>query len=606
MRKFNQSYVNLLRVLTHYDVISFDIFDTAIYRAVTNPEDVFIILGKEYFLPNFRQLRVNAEKNAREKYLKQRNSREVTIKEIYTEFQKASRINIDQAIYLELAYEKKICYANPYIKYIYDCLQEQNKTVIFTSNMYLNKELMKELLSSCGYSRGEVYVSCDYFANKRNGKLFEYVLKDFQGKKIIHIGDDYDADVIGPESIGIKGFNYEKSTKQNKKIKIGEASYLGTSIYNAVVNNYLNNRFTCETSDKMHTVYKHGFKYGGPFILGYVQYIHEFCKKNEIDKICFLARDGDFLQKIYNYIYKETAIPNEYLLWSRKVALNTMPELYLEDIFDSTIIRRLRAGIEIQYSEACERLGIKKESLRKNYRLNSSNIEAFKLYFLSRVEDLVEKSNKLKENTTKYLKEIFKSAKHVALVDIGWRASGALSIAKIAKEEKLDIKFKAIVAGNYAYKPSYDAVFDKTKFINSFLFSDSFNREIALDFQKDIEKIIPLVEIFCASSESPSFNGISEDKQRNVIYNFDVPEVENYSLIKRIHDGEYDFIKEYINRTKNIQSEAELRGNDVYWFLKNGLNNETLRKDFQNYTYPRFITDTTDIIKIDNLGDFWK
>lgn len=604
--KFPQSYVNLLRKISHYDVVSFDIFDTAVHRIVTNPEDVFLILGEKFGIPNFRELRINAEKLAREKAFKDFGVREVTIFDIYKEFNKFSSINIEEAIKAELSVEKKICYANPYIKYIYDCLREQGKIVVFASNMYLNHDLMHELLAKCGYDTNNIFVSCDYRANKREGALFKIIKSIYKEKKILHIGDDYAADVAGPIKVGIDGHQYERSTNLNKKINIGQASYLGSSIYNAIVNNYLNNKFTTEEKIKRKTLYKHGFKYGGPFVLGYVTFIHDYAISNGIEKICFLSRDGDFLQKIYNYVYKDKAVPNEYLLWSRRVAMSALPSSYMMDIFDSVIVRRLRAGTKIEYSEACNRLGIEPTNREINKCIDNETIESLKEEFLSNSKKLDQAAERTRQATIEYLKKIFDKYRKVALVDIGWRASGALSINQISSMAGLNVQLTALVAGNYAYKSSYDAIYDKTGFIVPYLFSDTLNREIAIDFQKSVERIIPLVEIFCASSTSPSFEGFSLNDNGEIRYKFGTPEVENYPTIDLIHAGELDFVKEYISRTKDIQTIAKLRGNDIYWFLKNGLNNKTLIKDLQNYTYPRFVDGSTKELKIDSLGEFWK
>lgn len=607
MKKFKQSYVALLREVTHYDIVSFDIFDTAIHRILTNPEDVFIILGQEFGLPNFRQLRIEAEKKARDKAYAKTGRREVSLREIYTEFNRISIINIDEAVLKELKVEKNVCFANPYIKYIYDCLKGIGKKVIFTSNMYLNQPLMVELLAECGYKNDDVFVSCDYCANKRDGSLFKVIRKKFKDRKIIHIGDDYEADVEGANKEGIQAHQYMRATKLNRNPVIGKASYLGSSIYNAIVNNYLNNNFSTEEEIKRSTIFKHGFKYGGPFILGYLNFIHNYAKQNNIEKICFLARDGDFLQQAYRLIFNKYAVENEYVLWSRRTAMNAMPSLYMADIFDSVIVRRINRGIKLSYLEACERLGItgsREEVLDQD--INTENIITLKEDFLSQSNKLENSAKEVYEATVEYLKGIFSSCKRILLVDIGWRASGALSIKHIAHKANIDVELTAMVAGNYIQKTSYDAIYDKTGFIKSYLFSDSLNREIADDFQKNIERLVPLIEVFCASSLSPSFIGFEKKTKKCLMYRFDVPEVENYRTISLIHTGEIEFIKEYIKKVQKIGEIGNLRGNDVYWFLKNALNNKTLISDLSSYTYPRFVSDASDRIKIDSLGDFWK
>ena len=70
-------------ILTHFDTISFDIFDTLIERSVSKPTNIFEIvgekvLGKEH-RREFLENRIRAEKKAREK------SCEITLDQIYQE-----------------------------------------------------------------------------------------------------------------------------------------------------------------------------------------------------------------------------------------------------------------------------------------------------------------------------------------------------------------------------------------------------------------------------------------------------------------------------------------------------------------------------------------
>ena len=56
----------LAQKLSGYDVISFDIFDTLIFRNVEKPTDVFYFIGQALGYPNYKKLRRDAEKQSRE------------------------------------------------------------------------------------------------------------------------------------------------------------------------------------------------------------------------------------------------------------------------------------------------------------------------------------------------------------------------------------------------------------------------------------------------------------------------------------------------------------------------------------------------------------
>lgn len=53
---------DLARVLMNYDVISFDIFDTLLFRPFEKPTDLFIILQDKWDYVNFYNIRIEMEK----------------------------------------------------------------------------------------------------------------------------------------------------------------------------------------------------------------------------------------------------------------------------------------------------------------------------------------------------------------------------------------------------------------------------------------------------------------------------------------------------------------------------------------------------------------
>ena len=96
LKKFSRfSYLSpeyISHIALNYDVISFDIFDTLLFRLVCNPYDVFLLMESKYNFKNFSALRIKAESNARGE--KNHNKKkEVSLQEIYTVFAEECRIN---------------------------------------------------------------------------------------------------------------------------------------------------------------------------------------------------------------------------------------------------------------------------------------------------------------------------------------------------------------------------------------------------------------------------------------------------------------------------------------------------------------------------------
>lgn len=601
--KFNQNIVSLIRKLMKYDIISFDFFDTLVFRCVTNPNDVFLFLSNKYENINFSEIRINSENIAREKKNKKIGTLEVNIFEIYQEFNKFKKINIENAVKIEFEQEKEICYANSYMLAVYKSLLAEGKKIIITSNMYFPEKYIREIAKKCGYNFfDKIYVSCDHLMNKKDGSLFKYIKNQNSDKKIIHIGDTYEVDVEGAIKADIDVHYYERCTNYNKKINICGSSYLMASIYNAISTNYLNNKFNISSYTKKNIYYQHGFKYAGIFIYGYVKFIQKICKDNKVDLILFLSRDGDFLRKVYNLLGGD--IINKYVLWSRKASLTTMPELFLNDIFNNIVTRRINQGYKYNSEFYIKKLGLNLEFKKlKNKIITKDNIEEFREFFLDNSKKIIDNSILCKKGAREYFKNIIKSYQNIAIVDIGWKSSGAMSLTNFFRDY-LDYtgKIISIVSGNVSQKRNFDSSLTLCGKIISYMFSEYNNRDLCLDFQKNIEYLTPIFEIFGASSESPSFISFGY-KNNTYKLNFDIPEVENYKIINSIHEGALDFIKliDPISNNLNIS----ISGRDVYCFIKNSLNNKHIYNDFKHYTYPRFISDEMNETNISELGNIW-
>ena len=203
---------SLVNTLLNYDVISFDIFDTCIFRPFKTATDLFSILEKEYKIENFKDIRIKAEIEARAKTNKPNG--EIDIFDIYNEIT-TTLPNCVCTAEKEIMLELELCFANPYMLEIFNILKQHNKTIIAISDMYLPKETILKILNKNGFTNLEnLFVSNEYKCNKSNGKLFKIVKKLYKNKKIIHIGDNYLADIIGANKAKIDSYFYQKQIKK--------------------------------------------------------------------------------------------------------------------------------------------------------------------------------------------------------------------------------------------------------------------------------------------------------------------------------------------------------------------------------------------------------
>ena len=178
-RKFPLSVDAYVEKLAKYEIISFDIFDTLIFRPFSLPMDLFRIVGEKLGILDFTNIRVWAEWDARRKCNARHGHMEVTLANIYDNLEEDLGVSSKRGQAEEIDAELSLCYANPFMLEVWNRLLNMGKRIIVISDMYLSSEVLSRMLEKNGFIGYEkLYVSCEYGKSKANGKLFQYVLED--------------------------------------------------------------------------------------------------------------------------------------------------------------------------------------------------------------------------------------------------------------------------------------------------------------------------------------------------------------------------------------------------------------------------------------------
>lgn len=297
-------------LIDSHNVVFFDVFDTLITRDCSKPTDVFELVEQTYnkavkdsHLCNFCRMRQEAEK---------RSARTVTapnLDEIYDHlsldaFQKIKLKDIEIDIERKLSVKKYTGYA------LYQYAKQQGKQIIAVSDMYLGSGIIREMLSAVGYSIDSVIVSCDYRAEKFNGKLFQIALDNISVSKndIIHFGDNPVSDIIGAMRAGIDCLWIPARKNLSYFKKSGDSfadNYLLPFVANRVP--LIENKTTAL-----------GYETCGPMIVGFCQWLHQKLHDGHFNKALFCARDMLQTYQIYLEMYPEDKDLACYFYASRK------------------------------------------------------------------------------------------------------------------------------------------------------------------------------------------------------------------------------------------------------------------------------------------------
>lgn len=439
--------------LQKYQIISFDVFDTLLKRDVKHPADIFDIMSEHIvnskLASNFSTLRQVAEKTARKKSKK----KEISLEDIYNNFPDISDVEIQSLIKLEKETESRFLHANIDMLDIFDECVRQGKTIYFISDMYLPSDFIAKILHREGFSGyTQLFVSTDYNAVKSDGSLFELVKcnQNIDASKWIHVGDSYQSDKKAAEANGIKA--YQIPTLYNKLY--GSSIATTNELKDNILYSFINNRIPNHSSD----YYKFGYNYFGPFLWGYINWLHKEFQTYKPKKIFFFARDGLIMKKAYEMIFS-TDTPIAYLEVSRKAL--RIPILYIDNEL-STVIDMLPPSGYFTLEMLLDCVGIDESEIKEllnqyqfeiGMNLNAKEIvnDAQFKNFYDEIKPLIVKKSKLSYKLlSQYISDYDVNGKF-AIVDIGW--SGGMQRYMIETLEKLGIKHE--IHGYYTGVVSY-------------------------------------------------------------------------------------------------------------------------------------------------------
>ena len=576
-----QTVEQYLSRMSGFDIVSFDIFDTLIFRCLEKPTDLFWMMGEELEITDFKRLRMLSEHEARVRCQEKTGTMEITLDEIYEVLSEKILLEPD-ASRKELELEERFCYANPFMLEVWRKLVSAGKPIVVVSDMYLPEAFLQRLLEKNGFTGYEkLYVSNTYRKSKAEGSLFRLVKEELEGKsgktlKIIHVGDNVISDGDRAVKNGFESLPYGKTDQKTNVYRSHDMSLMIGSAYRALIDNHLYNGLYSFSME-----YEYGFVYGGLFVLGYCHFIHEYCRQKGIDKILFLARDGDMIQRVYEKLYPEEK--TAYGLWSRKTATKLMAERDRSDFFRRFIYHKVNQSISVEKALESMELGALTEELRSAGRgqlrpedlltnKNSRELEAFLRENWEKVQAVYAEQQSAAK---KYYGQILSGAEKCAAVDIGWAGSGALSLRYLTKNVwNIPCEVVGILAGtNTLYNAEPDATepFLQSGKLVSYLYGQGFNRDLLKkhDPNKDYNVFWELL----LSSLNPKFNGFYEgsrgaegdvyDENLDITFGFGSCDP-NPEGIRDIQTGILDFADFYIKSFQGFPYMFAISGRDAY------------------------------------------
>lgn len=587
IEQYNEWNADLMfQALNHYDIITFDIFDTLITRKIYHPDDVFALIGneleregimksKKYF-----KLRKKAELNVR----KEKNFvGDCNIHEIYENFSKISKLNKTETNDIknrEIKMELEMAIPRKDVLEVYNKLLENNKQIILISDMYLTKDIIEEMLHKCGYyNYFDILLSSETGYRKDNGTMWDYFFSKYNNSLCIHVGDNEESDIHSlikrekNQFYIIQGkklaevSNYNLKTKDD--INVHDSVLLGL-LYNKI---YFNSPFALHhkfSKSIIHNLKDYGYAVLGPIFLQF--FIWFFNNIGQDETLLFLAREGYFLQKFYNYFKEKFPnsklhnIENLYFIASRRAL--TVPNIQntkdIRNILNSNYSGTIR---ELMFYK----LGVIANNKLENITINlpqDSNLVMRKIK--QYIPEILENAKKEKENYMKYIEQNIPDYKNknLSVVDLGYSGTIQFELTKLLKQKVSGYYF--VVSNNL--KPISQGCKVYSCF-NEVKYDDSFNKN-------PISKYSLLLESFLTAPQGQLINF-----DENAIPNYLLENNKESSMKKlsKIYKGIIelfdDLYKIFGSELLSLDFDTEIISKNLENFV---INTDSLPKEFED------------------------
>ena len=316
-------------LLSKYDIITFDVFDTLITRCVLKPADVFLVVEAEakqagLLTKNFSINRYQAEQAAYEKYGESANFQHIY--EILHDRFDYTKLQCDVLKSLELEAELNLATPRMAVRELVLNLLAVGKRIVLCSDMYLSSDIIRKILVQCGYpSDLELWVSNERGASKNSGSMWKQLFDCLpEDKKSIHVGDNEQADYriirqMGKDSLLIdSGLSLFETSElygylsQYIRNELGSSLLLGYLVNKACFNSPFH---TFEPTEEITAIWC-----GGIFSC-FMDFLVEHAGESQL---LFVTREGYLLKPMYErycQALEKEPIPSTIFYASRAAAL---------------------------------------------------------------------------------------------------------------------------------------------------------------------------------------------------------------------------------------------------------------------------------------------
>jgi hypothetical protein len=288
---------------------TFDVFDTALTRAVGSPEAVFLLLGRRLSQEGlircspetFARLRISAEERAHHNL-----GVSCRLEDIYREVADALSIDVSQMLVfedIECEVESDVLRVVPVIESRVGQARAERRCVIYISDTFFASSFLKSLLEEHGLwqSGDRCYASGEWGTSKASGKLYDIVAREegTRPQDFVHTGNDGEADVQAPRARGWAATPFSAANLNRYELLLEAGSYATEGMSSALAGASRLARLNVSAKAQREVVLR-DVTAGvvGPVLTAYVLWLLRRARDIGLARLYFLARDGQVLLSI--------------------------------------------------------------------------------------------------------------------------------------------------------------------------------------------------------------------------------------------------------------------------------------------------------------------
>jgi FMN phosphatase YigB (HAD superfamily) len=341
----------LLALIAPYQLVSFDLFDTLVWREVAL-EDVHaktaefagqMVLGDDGPLPeglllHARDRHQQAIKDAgmadADNYRNEVDLTDVFDSALAPYLQDPIRRarTVEALIAFEIETERRVLRVDPVMRDFLVNLRAQGKTVILTSDMYFSEYWLRMLLQDLGLLSlfDHVFVSATVGVTKNSGKLFDHIdtVLNSGDMRRLHLGDNWTNDVTRPREHGWYALHYFSVENEMRKDRLERVTRLGGHRRPAATKHLMDQIETTRPDHALVRLVSAGF-------LSFARQVASTAIQGRYDRVLFLTRDGTVYHHMVRQLIADTGAADlldlpefEDLAFSRRMGvLLTCPDM---------------------------------------------------------------------------------------------------------------------------------------------------------------------------------------------------------------------------------------------------------------------------------------